>query len=91
MISLPSITFPQDHLLRQIKKTLLKNEPFNDKKISLIKTSDAKIFLIKLQQGGRRYSIIKTVRGVLRPAFQMAVDDDVLRKPPLGLNWLRWW
>ena len=86
MISLPSITFPQDHLLRQIKKNLLKNEPFNDKKISLIKTSDAKLFLIKLQQDGRRYSTIKTVRGVLRPAFQMAVDDDVLRKNPFGFE-----
>ena len=25
---------------------------------------------------------LKTVRGVLRPAFQMAVDDDVLMKNP---------
>ena len=28
----------------------------------------------------------KTVRGVLRPAFQMAVDDDVLRKNPFGFE-----
>ena len=40
----------------------------------------------KLQQDGRRYSTIKTVRGVLRPAFQMAVDDDVLRKNPFGFE-----
>ena len=66
-------------------KNLLKNEPFNGKKISQVKTSDAKLFLIKLQQDGRRYSTIKTVRGVLRPAFQMAVDDDVLRKKPIWL------
>ena len=42
--------------------------------------------MIKLQQDGRRYSTIKTVRGVLRPAFQMAVDDDVLRKNPFGFE-----
>ncbi|MGI6010843.1 MAG: tyrosine-type recombinase/integrase [Ruminococcus sp.] len=67
-------------------KNLMKKEPFNGKKISLVKTSDAKLFLIKLQQDGRRYSTIKTVRGVLRPAFQMAVDDDVLRKNPFGFE-----
>ena len=67
-------------------KNLMKKEPFNGKKISQVKTSDAKLFLIKLQQDGRRYSTIKTVRGVLWPAFQMAVDDDVLRKNPFGFE-----
>ena len=67
-------------------KNLMKKEPFNGKKISQVKTSDAKLFLIKLQQDGRRYSTIKIVRGVLRPAFQMAVDDDVLRKNPFGFE-----
>ena len=67
-------------------KNLMKKEPFNGKKISQVKTSDAKLFLIKLQQDGRRYSTIKTVRGVLRPAFQMAVDDDVLHKNPFGFE-----
>ena len=67
-------------------KNLMKKEPFNGKKISQVKTSDAKLFLIKLQQDGRRYSTIKTVRGVLRPAFQMAVDDDVLRKNPFSFE-----
>lgn len=31
-------------------------------------------------------STVKTVRGVLRPAFQMAVDDDVLHKNPFGFE-----
>ena len=40
-------------------------------------------WLIKLQQiDGRGYSSIHSIRGVLRPAFQMAVDDDLLRKNP---------
>ena len=29
---------------------------------------------------------IKTVRGVLRPTFQMAVDDDLLMKNPFGFE-----
>lgn len=67
-------------------KNVLKNEPFASKKIAHIKTSDAKLFLIKLQSDGRGYSTIKTVRGVLRPAFQMAVDDDILTKNPFGFQ-----
>ena len=64
-------------------KNILKNEEFGQQKISKIKTSDAKLFLIKMQQeDGRGHSTVKTVRGVLRPAFQMAVDDDVLMKNP---------
>ena len=66
---------------------LLKREPFGSQKISSIKTSDAKIFLIYLQQEkGKGYSSIQTIRGVLRPAFQMAVDDDVLLKNPFGFQ-----
>ena len=52
-----------------------------------VKTSDAKLFLIKLQQeDGKSYSSIHTIRGVLRPAFQMAVDDDILVKNPFGFQ-----
>ena len=53
----------------------------------MILTSDAKLFLIKLQQeDGKSYSSIHTIRGVLRPAFQMAVDDDILVKNPFGFQ-----
>ena len=38
---------------------------------------------IKLQEkDGRGYSSIHSIRGVLRPAFQMAVDDDLLLRNP---------
>lgn len=65
---------------------ILDKEPFGEKKISQIKVSDAKLFLIKLQSEGRGYSSIHSIRGVLRPAFQMAVDDDVLHKNPFGFE-----
>ncbi len=64
-----------------VKNILLKEE-FGHRKISQIKTSDAKLFLIKMQEDGKGSSTIKTVRCVLRPAFQMAVDDDMLVKNP---------
>lgn len=65
-------------------KNLLVKEEFSQWKIGEVKTSDAKLFLIKLQNDGRRHSSIKSVRGVLRPAFQMAVDDDCLNKNPFA-------
>lgn len=67
-------------------KNILKKEDFGGKKIAHVKTSDAKLFLIKLQNDGKGYSTVKTVRGVLRPAFQMAVDDDILNKNPFGFQ-----
>lgn len=65
---------------------MLISEQEKSGKVGDVKTSDAKLFLIKLQQDGKRYSTVKTVRGVLRPSFQMAVDDDVLHKNPFGFE-----
>ena len=48
---------------------LLEKEDFSGKRIGDVKTSDAKLFLIKMQADGKGYSSVKTVRGVLRPAF----------------------
>lgn len=59
---------------------IIKKEDFGAKRIDKVKLSDAKIWLIKLQKDGRGYSTIHSVRGVVRPAFQMAVDDDLIRQ-----------
>lgn len=67
-------------------KNLLAKEEFSRKRIKEVKTSDAKLFLLKMQSDGKRHSTIKSVRGVLRPAFQMAVDDDLLVKNPFGFE-----
>ena len=64
----------------------LRKEDFSGKRIDKVKTSDAKLFLIKLQQEGKSYSTIHTIRGVLRPAFQMAMDDDLIFKNPFGFE-----
>ena len=67
-------------------RNILEDEDFGGKKIGNVKTSDAKLFLIQLQQSGKRYSTVKSIRGVLRPAFQMAVDDDCLHKNPFAFE-----
>ena len=61
---------------------ILKKEAFGSMLIGRVKQSDAKRWLIKLQRDGRGYSTIHSVRGVVRPAFQMAVEDDLLNKNP---------
>lgn len=63
-------------------RNILEKESFGHRTIKSVKLSDAKLFLIRLQQDGRRYSSIHTIRGVLRPAFQMAVDDEMLVRNP---------
>lgn len=61
---------------------VIKKEEFGTRRIDKVKLSDAKAWLIKLQADGRGYSSIHSIRGVIRPAFQMAVDDDLLIKNP---------
>lgn len=66
---------------------VLKKDPFGRKRIDTVRISDAKTWLIKLQKkDGRSYSSIHSIRGVLRPAFQLAVDDDLVRKNPFGFQ-----
>ena len=66
----------------QTAVNILKKEKFGGMRIDRVKISDAKCWLIQLQQNGRSYSSIHSIRGVVRPAFQMAVDDDLIRKNP---------
>ena len=61
---------------------IINKEDFGMRHIDKVKLSDAKAWLIKLQSDGRGYSTIHAIRGVVRPAFQMAVDDDLIRKNP---------
>lgn len=65
---------------------LMKKEEFSCRQIKTIKPSDGKAFFIKLHNDGRSYSTITTVRGVLRPAFDMAVEDDIIRRNPFSFR-----
>lgn len=62
---------------------IIRKEAFGKMQIAKVKQSDAKAWLIKLQKkDGRGYSSIQAIRGVVRPAFEMAVQDDLIRKNP---------
>lgn len=65
---------------------ILRKEEFGKKIVDKVRISDAKLWLIKLQEDGRGYSTIHAIRGIVRPAFQMAVDDDLIRKNPFSFQ-----
>lgn len=62
---------------------LLKKDPFGAKRIDTVTVFDAKKWLAKLQtEDNRSYSSITSIRGVLKPAFQAALNDDLVRRNP---------
>ena len=60
----------------------IRNSGFGQKKIKSVKTSDAKMWYIELHDQGLKRSTITGCHSILRPAFEMAVEDDILRKNP---------
>lgn len=68
-------------------RNILASKPFGSLPINKIKYSDAKLFLIRLQRDdGRSFSSIHSVRGVLRPAFQLAFEDELIRYNPFNFE-----
>ncbi|MDO5139581.1 MAG: site-specific integrase, partial [Oscillospiraceae bacterium] len=64
----------------------LEKDPLGSWMIDNVRTSDAKRWFISLQESGKGYSTIHTIRGVLRPAFQLAVEDDLIVKNPFDFE-----
>lgn len=65
----------------------LKTDPFGGRTIDKVKTSDAKMWLIYLQEGKKKsYSTIHTIRGISRLAFRTAVEDDIIPKNPFDFE-----
>lgn len=65
---------------------ILKKDEFGRRRIRDIRVSDAQLWFIQLQREGRGYSTITSIKGVLRPAFQMACNEDILPKNPFLFN-----
>ena len=68
----------------QFVLNLVSKEDFCYRMIRDVKPSDAKQWFIKLHEDGR--STITSVRGVLRPAFEKAVEDDIIRRNPFSFK-----
>lgn len=58
------------------------SDPFGQRIVKSVKLSDAKGWFISLHDKGVKQNTIGVVQCVIRPAFEMAVDDDMIRKNP---------
>ena len=57
-------------------------DPFGKKAIKTVKLSDAKGWFVFLHDSGFKQNTIGILQSVVRPAFEMAVEDDIIRKNP---------
>lgn len=58
------------------------SDPFGQRKIRTVKLSDAKGWFVALHDSGIKQNTIGVLQSIVRPAFEMAVDDDMIRKNP---------
>ena len=60
----------------------IREDPFGQKQIRHVKLSDAKSWFVSLHDRGYKQNTIGVMQCVVRPAFEMAGDDDIIRKNP---------
>lgn len=62
------------------------NSDFGNKQIDMIKPSDCKKWVIALSEEGKKYGTVGDYVVLVKSAFQMAVDDDILAKNPFSFK-----
>ena len=66
---------------------ILNRDSFGNRKIGDIRTSNAKSWCIGLQKKEHRnFGTIRSIKSLLKESFQVAVDDDYIRKNPFAFN-----
>lgn len=66
--------------------SIIKKYDFGYRPIKNVKPLDAKQWVIKLNKDGQGYGSINNIRGMLRPAFQMAYDEDMIYRNPFDFK-----
>ena len=67
-------------------RNLIRQEDFGYRPIWDIKVSDAQQWIMKLHGDGKGDSTITSMRGVVKLAFQMACNEDIIRKNPFDFK-----
>ena len=66
---------------------IISEHPFGHLKVREVTKTKAKLFLSALQnEDGRSFPMIRNLRGVLRPAFEQAVDDGIINSNPFDFE-----
>lgn len=84
-IKIPKATHNTVANYNTVRNTLAKEE-FGQKPIQKVRYSDALSFLVGLQSRGKSYSSIQNIRGVLRPAFELAFRDGLIMSNPFAFQ-----
>lgn len=61
---------------------ILKKSDLYNSQISKIKMSDCKEYVISLHDDGYSYSIVESVYFIMKEAFELAYEDDIISKNP---------
>lgn len=64
----------------------IKADEFGQRQVKTVKKSDAKSWFVRLHIDGIKKNTIQVIQSVIRPAFEMAVEDDIIRKNPFKFN-----
>lgn len=59
---------------------------FGKRRTRDVKVSDAKQWFVQLNDGGLKRNTIDIMKTILKPAFDMAIDDEIVRKNPFNFN-----
>jgi len=62
----------------------IRKDPFGDRCIRDIKMSDAKAWFVQLHDSGLKRGTIYNIKTIVKPAFELAMDDDLIRKNPFS-------
>ena len=61
-------------------------DPFSNRQIGELKKSDIKLWAVQRFETGLSYHMIDKILKVMKPALEMAVDEDVILKNPSRFN-----
>ena len=64
----------------------IKNDSFGEKNISSISTLDAKEWFLSLNENGMSQCAIGNMKNIISPAFQMAVDENMISYNPFSFS-----
>lgn len=70
-----------DYALKIVGEDML-----GQKRINKVRLSDAKDWAVRLKKSGKSYETVRHIKSIIKPAFQMAVDDDLIRKNPFDFT-----
>lgn len=64
----------------------IKRDAFGNMQVRNVTMADAQEWVIRLNRDGKSYCSIKSIRGVVKPAFKMAVNEGVIYRNPFDFQ-----